>query len=102
MSQEETRQAEWVSFAFSSASTRTEGCAVSAVLGTESMLRRVKHVEVFPGVADAVGEYACSELLEIFKEADGPKVFYVGEFFSFGQRNEPALFPEFWDMLGGP
>ena len=36
-----------------------EGCAVSAMLGTESVLRRVEHVEVFPGVADAVGEYAC-------------------------------------------
>ena len=61
-----------------------EGCAVGAVFGTESMLRGVEHVKVFPGVADAVGEY--------FKEADGLKVFYAGEFFSFGQRNEPAFF----------
>jgi hypothetical protein len=51
------------------------------------MLRRVKHVEVFPGVADAVCEYACPELAENFKEADGPKVFDVGEFGGFGQRD---------------
>ena len=66
------------------------------------MLRGVEHVKVFPGVADAVGEYACSELAEIFKEADGPKVFYVGEFFGFGQRNEPALFPVVRNVLVGP
>ena len=45
------------------------------------------HVEVFPDVADAVGEYACPELAEDFQEADGPKVFYVGEFGCFGQRD---------------
>ena len=56
------------------------------MLGTESMLRRVKHVKVFPGVADAVGEYACPELAENFQEADGPEVFNVGEFGCFGQR----------------
>ena len=65
-------------------------------------MRRVEHVEVFPGVADAVREYACPEIAENFKEADGPKVFHVGEFCSFGQRDELALFPEVRDVLGGP
>ena len=59
-------------------------------------------MEVFSGVADAVSEYAGSELAEDFEEADGLKVFYVGEFCSFGQRDEPALFPEVWNMLSGP
>jgi hypothetical protein len=57
------------------------------MLGTESMLRGVKHVKVFPGVADAVGKYACPELAENFQEADGSKVFDVGEFGCFGQRD---------------
>ena len=57
---------------------------------------------MFPGVADAVGEYACPELVENFKEADGSKVFYVGELCNFGRRDEPALFPEVRNMLGGP
>ena len=48
---------------------------------TESMLRGVEHVKVFPGVADAVSEYACLEFTEDFKEADGPEVFYAGKFF---------------------
>jgi hypothetical protein len=72
------------------------------MLGTESMLRGVEHVKVFPGVADAVSEYACPEFTENFKKADGPEVFYAGKFFSFGQRNEPALFPVVRDVLGGP
>ena len=55
-----------------------------------------------PGVADVMSEYAGSELAENFKEADGPKVFYVDEFFSFGQRNEPALFLVVRNVLGGP
>ena len=57
---------------------------------------------MFLGVADAVSEYAGPELVEDFTEADGPKVFYVGQFCSFGQRDEPALFPEVWNMLSGP
>ena len=72
------------------------------MLGTESMLRRVKHVEVFPGVADAVGEYACPELAKNFQKADRPQVFNFGKFGRLGQWDEPALFPEVWDMLGGP
>ena len=72
------------------------------MLGTESMLRGVEHVKVFPGVADAVSEYAGPEFAEDFKEADGPKVFYIGEFCSFGQRDEPSLFLEVRDVLGGP
>ena len=80
-----------------------EGCAaVSVMFGPESMLRGIEHVEVFPGVADTVSEYAGLELSEDLKEADGPKVLYVGEFCSFGQRDEPALFPEVWNMLSGP
>ena len=50
-------------------------------------MRRVQHDQVFPGVADAVGEYACPERAEKFQEADGPKVFNVGEFGCFGQRD---------------
>ena len=72
------------------------------MLGTESVLRRVEHDEVFPGIADAVGEYACPELAENFQETDGPQVFDVGEFSCFGQRDELALDPEVWDVLGGP
>ena len=52
-------------------------------------------------VADAAGEYASPELAEDFEEADGPKIFYVGEFSSFGRRDEPAMFPEVWNVLGG-
>ena len=101
MSQEETRQAECFFDVFECIHQK-KGCAVSAMFGTESMLRWVEHVEVFPGVADAVGENACPELAENFQEADGPQVFDVGEFGCFGQWDEPALFPEVGDMLGGP
>ena len=53
-------------------------------------------------VADTAGEYASPELAEDLEEADGPKIFYVGEFSSFVRRDEPALFPEVWNVLGGP
>ena len=62
-------------------------CAVSAMLGTESVLGWIEHVEVLPGVSDAMSEDARPELAEDFQEADGPKVFDVGEFGCFGQRD---------------
>jgi hypothetical protein len=72
------------------------------MLGAEAVLGWIKHVEAFPGVTDAVGEDARPELAEDLQEADGPKVFNVGEFSSLGQWDEPTLFPEVGDMLGGP
>ena len=42
------------------------------MLGTEAVLGWIEHVEVFPGVADAVSEDARPELAEDFQEADGP------------------------------
>ena len=38
-------------------------------------------------VANTAGEYASPELAEDFEEADGPKIFNVGEFSGFGQRD---------------
>ena len=57
------------------------------MLGTESVLGWIEHVEVFPGVTDAVSEDARLELAENFQEADGPQVFDVGEFGCLGQWN---------------
>ena len=72
------------------------------MLGTEAVLGWIKHVEAFPGVTDAMSEDARPEFVEDLQEADGPKVFNVGEFSSLGQWDESTLFPEVWDMLGGP
>ena len=52
MSQEETRQAVWVSFACSRAST------ICAVVGAESVLGGVEELVGFPCVADAVCQNA--------------------------------------------
>ena len=55
------------------------------MIGAEPVLGGVKEVVGFPGVADAVCQYACPEFSEDFEEADGSEVFDAGEFFRFGK-----------------
>ena len=57
MSQEETRHAVRF-FGVFKCVDKEEGGAVSAMVGAESMLRRVEYVLGLPCGADAVGEYA--------------------------------------------
>ena len=45
------------------------------MIGAESVLGGVKEVVGFPGVADAVCQYAGPEFSEDFKEADGSEIF---------------------------
>ena len=48
------------------------------MVGAEPMLGGVKEVVGFPGVADAVCQYACPEFSEDFEETDGSEVFNAG------------------------
>ena len=48
------------------------------MIGAESVLGGVKEVVGFPGVADAVCQYAGPEFSEDFEEADGSEVFNAG------------------------
>jgi hypothetical protein len=48
------------------------------MVGAESVLGGVEEVVGFPGVADAVCQYASPKFSEYFKQADGSKVFNVG------------------------
>ena len=56
----------------------------------------------FPGVADAVCQYAGPEFSEDFEEADESEVFNAGEFFRFGEWYYPPLLSVVRDVLCRP
>ena len=72
------------------------------MVGSESVLGGVEDVMGFPGVADAVCQYASSKFSGYFKQADGSKVFNAGEFIGFGEWDKPPLFPVVRDVLCWP